>query len=323
MTATPAPRPKVLYVAGAHRSGTTLLTGILGGYAGVFAAGELHEVWQNLVTGRPCGCGLLLDRCPIWGTILEEVLENAFPKPVRPRDAMLWRARAARVWHTPLILRQANRPERASPAAKRWSALMEALYASIALRTGSRVIVDSTKIASGAALLMTMDHIEPYVVHLVRDPRATAYSWSKRKVRLVSGWEEKLVEAGSFSSGLQWLGYNLLAELVSRRRHGGWTRLRYEDFVENPRTEAQTLVSWLGLSSATGPFEGPDLAALHGGHMIAGNPDRFDAGITRVRRDDRWLAGMNKTDRWTVTAISLPLLHRYGYGLRAPRLSTR
>ena len=49
--------------------------------------------------------------------------------------------------------------------------------------------------------------------------------------------------------------------------------------------------------------------------MIAGNPDRFDTGTKRVRPDDRWLKGMGGADKRVVTALSLPLLHRYGYHL--------
>src|SRR5262250_2359564 len=50
-------RLKVLYIAGAHRSGTTLLSDILGSYDGVTGTGELHELWAGLLSGRPCGCG--------------------------------------------------------------------------------------------------------------------------------------------------------------------------------------------------------------------------------------------------------------------------
>jgi hypothetical protein len=307
-------KPKVLYLAGAHRSGSTLLTNILGGYDGVFAAGELHEIWENLVTGRLCGCGRRPELCPVWGPILKEIRESALPSPLTPADAVRWRARSVRAWHTGRILRQAKRPDRLS-STTRYASLMSALYAVIARRTGSRVVVDSTKIPSGAALLMTMNDPIAYFVHLVRDPRATAYSWSKRKVRNLAGYREHLVRSGPLSSSLRWLGYNLLTEWLSRRCDGEWLRLRYEDLATHPRVQVNVLASWLGLETERDPFEERDLTRLGAGHMIAGNPDRFDTGTTRVRLDDRWLKGMGRSDRWIVTALSLPLLHRYGYRL--------
>lgn len=304
---------KVLYVAGAHRSGTTLLASILGGYDGIFAAGELHEIWQNLIEDQPCSCGRSLELCPVWSPILEEIYESALLYPLTPADAVRWRAHSARTWHTGRILRQAwRRPDTPTPTT-RYAALMGVLYEVIARHTEARVVVDSTKIPSGIALLMTMSHLKTYVVHLVRDPRATAYSWSRRKVEHISGYEETLTELSPLSSGLRWLGYNLLTEWVARRCGGKWFRLRYEDLATHPQAKADALVSWLGIEGGKDPFEEPDLFRLAAGHMIAGNPDRFETGTKRVQLDDRWLKGMNKRDRWLVTALSSPLLHRYDY----------
>jgi hypothetical protein len=307
-------KSRVLYVAGAHRSGTTLLASILGQYEGVFAAGELHEIWQNLIEGRPCGCGLSLDQCPVWAPILDEVCETALHGPLKPDDAVRWRALSARTWHTGRILRQENGSSRSSAEAS-YATLMGVLYEVIAKRTGSRVVVDSTKIPSGAALLATMDHLRPYTVHLIRDPRATAYSWSKRKARRLCGYEEPLLAQGPLKSAAQWLGYNLLTEWVYRHWDGGWRRLRYEDLAAQPSANADSIISWLGVETEVGPFEEPDLVRLAGGHQVAGNPDRFDTGAKRVRPDNRWIEGTREVDRWVVTSLSLPLLRRYGYRL--------
>jgi Sulfotransferase family len=304
--------PKVLYLAGAHRSGTTMLTSVLGGYDGIFAAGELHEIWQNLIEGQPCGCGRPLELCPVCGPIFEEVCEVTLPNSLTPAEAVRWRKHSARSWHTGRILRQVGRPDRSSPTT-RYAALIGKLYAVTARRTGSRVVIDSTKTPSGAALLLMMDHLSAYILHLVRDPRATAHSWSKRKVKGFSDYKEPLMEQGVLYSSLQWLGYNLIAERVCRRRGDGWLRLRYEDLAAHPRAHANALVSWLGIQTGRDPFEQPDLARLADSHIIAGNPDRFDTGTKRIRPDNRWIEAMSTADRWMVTALSLPLMLRYGY----------
>ena len=44
--------------AGSGRSGSTLITTVLGQLDGCFAAGELRYLWQRgMVDNRPCGCG--------------------------------------------------------------------------------------------------------------------------------------------------------------------------------------------------------------------------------------------------------------------------
>jgi hypothetical protein len=48
-------------------------------------------------------------------------------------------------------------------------------------------------------------------------------------------------------------------------------------------------------------------------HTVSGNPSRFEAGRTRIARDDRWQDSMPRGERLLTTALTSPLLHRYGY----------
>ena len=76
-------RPRVLLVTGFGRSGTTLVNTILGSTPGVFAAGEVRFLWERgLVEGRRCGCGEPLQRCPVWGPVLEKAFGS--PSEVDP-----------------------------------------------------------------------------------------------------------------------------------------------------------------------------------------------------------------------------------------------
>src|SRR5205823_1051409 len=50
-------QPKVLYIAGPGRSGSTVLDQVLGELPGFVSTGELQALWQRgLVERRPCGC---------------------------------------------------------------------------------------------------------------------------------------------------------------------------------------------------------------------------------------------------------------------------
>jgi len=202
-----------------------------------------------------------LELCPVWGPILGETCEGANPFPLTLADAVRCRKRSTRTRHTGRILRQVGRPDRSS-SATRYPALMGKLYAVTARRTGSRVVVDSTKTSSGAALLLMMDHLSAYILHLVRDLWATTHPWSKRKVKGFSDYREPLMEQGVLNSSLQWLGYDLLAERVCRRRGGAWLRLRYEDLAGHPQARANALVVCLGVQTGRDPFEQPDPAQL-------------------------------------------------------------
>ena len=61
------------------------------------------------------------------------------------------------------------------------------LYTAIADTTGCDVIVDSSKWPQYGLLLSETLPFDVYVLHLVRDPRAVAYSWQRRQSRLDRG----------------------------------------------------------------------------------------------------------------------------------------
>ena len=57
---------------------------------------------------------------------------------------------------------------------------------------------------------------------------------------------------------------------------------------------------------------------LEADHSVAGNPMRFETGTLHLRRDDAWRRQLADRDRRVVTALTAPLLARYGYlGRRA------
>jgi hypothetical protein len=55
---------------------------------------------------------------------------------------------------------------------------------------------------------------------------------------------------------------------------------------------------------------------LGGHHLIGGNPVRFRTKNLRLRVDDAWREKLGFGARGVVSLLTLPLLVRYGYGLR-------
>jgi hypothetical protein len=48
-------------------------------------------------------------------------------------------------------------------------------------------------------------------------------------------------------------------------------------------------------------------------HTLSGNPTRCKVGTIELRLDEEWKVNMKRLDRNVVTALTLPLLYRYGY----------
>ncbi|WP_229788829.1 sulfotransferase [Thermopolyspora flexuosa] len=312
---------RVIYVGGLGRSGTTLLERLLGELPGVVALGEVVHLWaRGIDRDEPCGCGLPFLRCPFW----RRVGERAFGgwSPELARRVLALRRRVDRTRRIPVLARRTTRPGRtprpgSAPPARRPDRLREyaeayrRLYRAAGEVTGAEVIVDSSKHASLAFCLASAG--EPVsVVHMVRDARAVAHSWSRWVPRPEDG--SPMTRWRPAATAVHWLAQNLAFHLLARRGVPV-TRVRYEDLVDAPRQTLGRLARRLGLPAAQPSFLADDAAVLSVGHTVSGNPMRFAVGTVPLRRDDAWRTGMARRDRWLVTALTWPLLLRYGYRL--------
>ncbi len=325
---------KVLYVAGSGRSGSTIVDNVLGQLEGVVSVGELRFLWERGVLGdRLCGCGRPFSSCPFWRAVMQDVGAVDAPRMVE----LL--ARGTRARHVPWLVRARRRPTEVGARLDGLADALGRLYAAIAERAGARVIVDSSKLPPYGELLRHVPGVEPFVVHLVRDPRATAYSWLRRKAlpvgdralgdrplgdrpvggRPVGDGSEMQRQGAAKSAGL-WTLWNGVAEGWWRGDPERYLRVRYEDFVATPRPVLAKMLAMVGESAAALPFVSPTQVELAPTHGVAGNPSRFTTGVVTVRADTEWRERMRVRDRVIVDAISWPLLLRHGYlGREDPR----
>ncbi len=303
-------RVKVLYVCGLGRSGSTILSNSLGQIPGFFSAGELNFIWKhNVLENRLCGCGRPFHECPVWAG----VMERAFGGASRVDAGALMRVQdsGTRTRHIPLMLTGRGRRE----LRKRLEPFLDAhgrLYEAISAVTGSRVVVDSSKEPAHGFAMGMIPSVDLYVLHLIRDPRAAAYSWLKKKPQPDSETRQYMVRFSPQKSAALWDSWNAAAEALWRRTPERYMRLRYEDFVADPRESFERILGLLG-AGAEPPLAGENEVKLGVSHTVSGNPNRFDTGAVALRPDQAWTEKMSPRDRNLVTALTLPLLLRYGY----------
>jgi len=320
-TASQHPEVKVLYIAGWGRSGSTILGRILGQVEGFCSVGELRYIWdRGVIENRLCSCGLPFHDCPVWREVIYQVLDANgrvdAERLIGLRDSGL------RTRH--VLLSPTGKSLQARVARMgQYVESLERLYRAVKNVYQSRVIVDSSKFPSYAYLLQNVPGIRLYVLHLVRDPRAVAYSWaSRRKPQLDrgEGIDDLMTSRGPIESSLIWNEWNLAIEQVWRRKPERYMLLRYEDFVEKPRTHVEKILRSLGEEAKT-PFLSEREAWLEASHTFSGNPNRFRSGTVAIESDEEWRHKMSVARQATITALTLPGLTRYGYRLRPERNS--
>ena len=302
---------KVVYIAGYGRSGSTLLDILLGRHEGWFSMGEFRLFWHALRDGWRCGCGTEVASCPVWTEVLAR---SGSPDGARIRDDIRTTVRFRRV--PGLVdhrLLGRNRPAR-----DRLASDLGRVYAATATVTGARVLVDSSKDPIYGLALNSSPAISLHVVHLVRDSRAVAWSWQRKRRRPeIAGRDAFMPLRAPVQTSLEWDLKNSVAGILGRRA-AGYTRVTYESLVRDPDAVVRRILravdgARIGEARSAAPLEN---------HTVAGNPMRFDPTL-EIKADDEWRDAFAGRDRTRVTALTWPWLRAYGYlpdrGSRASR----
>ncbi len=171
---------RVLYLGGLGRSGTTLIERVLGELPGVVALGEVVHLWQrDIRDDERCGCGSRFSECPFWTNVGEKAFGGWGNVDVHRILAL--RELVERTRHIPLLV-AARRGDFATLVAE-YSEYYAKIYVAAAAVAGASVVIDSSKHSALAHCLRHSPDIDLRVLHVVRDPRGVAYSWTKTVAR--------------------------------------------------------------------------------------------------------------------------------------------
>lgn len=311
------PPPRILFVGGFGRSGSTLLERLLGELPNVWPAGEIVHLWQRgIQEGERCGCGRPFRGCPFWqkvGQIGFGGWDNVDINRWRDLQHAVDRNRHIPFLAAPILMSSVFR-----------ESLMEYLdyyrrvYSAIRKVSGSDVLIDSSKHASLAFCLSRAEELDLRVVHIVRDSRAVAYSWTRRVRRPEAADVESYMNRyAPASAALQWSVQNSTFHMLA---HSGVPTLRvnYENLVLKPGKELRRIAAFAGLANDTVSLQflgGPKRRAwaqLTRQHTVSGNRMRFAVGRIEIRRDDEWREKLARSDRMAVSALTWPWLVGYG-----------
>jgi hypothetical protein len=276
---------KLVYIGGYGRSGSTLLEYLLTTSPEVVACGEVERHLRRFGRHKTCTCGRRLKECPVWGAF-----------------------------------------EHKSGKVTGWShhQLTSALLTHIA--GDYAVMVDSSKTAWGSTSMpfrLSRGLGDDFLlVHLVRDPRAVAWSTMRSLLRVgtrrdgrpkVGSTNSQRSSAGrSLLTALGWTIANLACEMFGWFYPQRYLRLRYEDLVRAPLLAVGQVLTDVSIDA---PATLAQHAASSNRHQLYGNAMRFQIlSPADLKEDAAWKTAMPKGYRLLVEAFTWPLRWRYGYG---------
>ncbi len=303
---------KVVFIGGLGRSGTTLLERLLGQLPGVMPLGEITHLWErDLLGNEMCACGATFSYCEFWQRVGAAAFGSWEAVDVARLNAL--KATVDRTRHIPALAAKKLAPAQ-HQLVREYVSHFERVYRAAAADTNARVIVDSSKHASLAYCLRWSPNIDLRVLHVVRDSRGVAYSWTKQVRRPESPTGDQMTRYSPAKAAMLWNAQNAAFSLLARRGVPV-RRVRYERLIQRPRKVIASLARFCGLdlSEPDLNFIGEGWADLGPSHSAAGNPMRFTVGRIPIRPDEAWAEDMAHGTRRMVSTLTRPLLGRYGY----------
>lgn len=309
--------PKIVYIGGTGRSGSTLLGRLLGEAPGAVCVGETRYLWtRGLLNNVQCGCGEPFRSCSFWSAVGDEAFGGwaaLDSGAIAEMDRITVRLRTLPYYVSPRL-----RPGFAR-AVSQYVSVLSRLYAAIATVSGARTIIDTSKEPNFAVLLTRMPRYDVRIVHLVRDSRAVAYSWTRDEpMPSPIGDETNMPRFRPADTATRWLVWNMAFRALGAGTTP-YVRVSYESFIAEPHR----LLAELSEFAAT-PLALPDpkptanAVTLGPHHMFSGNPMRARTGSVELRIDDDWQTMLPGRQFAKVTAITWPQLSVYGYPVIPP-----
>lgn len=309
-------RQRVLYIAGAGRSGSTLLDIALGNHPEITSVGELSKLVPSaLLKHEYCACGERGDECAFWREVVARWLGGGAGRAEQEAYlALQERFERARRWRRLGAERRRLQGGQPSPLFQNYAERTAVLFRAVAQTVGKPVVVDSSKNPARAFALSLVPGIEVAVIHLVRDPRGVAFSYQKPFARDERGGvQHDIAPLPGWRTALGWRFANAASERVLAALPAGHgARLRYEDLVSDPRRAFAGLGPLLGVDFTD---LGERLAAgeeMQVHHTVAGSRLRMQ-GRVRLAADSQWQSAMPARARAAVARFAGPALARYGY----------
>ncbi len=286
-------RLKVIYLAGAPHSGSTILESILTASPNIRGLGQFGRfyAYRDFDT---CSCGEPPVSCVPCRAVTSEVIE--------PRGANEYR-RIGRItrreWGLPLLLVS-------SKLRRLYREPSEDAFRAVAATCGVSTLLESSKSISRGLALVDTDGVEVIVVHTVRDFAGFITSREKRTEKSSAGRDVLRL--------WKWMLKNALVVGLLKPRSESFFTVRFEDLAADPAREVERLCDAIGVDSEHATSRLSASNPLHRTHLfepprqfdyrgVVFDPNRRRAAstISPKRRSRLWRLGGKFGSRWGYT----------------------
>jgi hypothetical protein len=302
------------YILAASYSGSTLLAMLLGSQPEACTVGEMRVPSIDAPDRYLCSCGDQIQRCRFWALVSDRMKARGFSGfdittarlSIHAVDNTYAHRLLDPLPRGPLLEGIRETALRLSPA---WPAQLRdiqhrngALVDVLREITGTKVVIDSSKIALHLNYLLKTPGLRVKVIQLVRDGRAVAISMIGHGLKRPTPRETMAAAALSWRRNNE-AGEHILARLPASQ----WLHVRYEELCREPEETLRNICRFVGIASR-------DLVLDFRSKQqhVLGNEMRL-ASTSAIRVDDRWRSKLTKEDLGVFNEVAGEMNRKYGY----------
>ena len=312
-------KQKLVYLAAASHSGSTMTAMLLGAHPDLCSVGELKAANLGHRDSYLCSCKTLVGECGFWQGVTDKMSAKGHDFCISAAGTDI------RVGASPYVLRLLKPLVRSplvelirdillslSPVWRKQLPYLQkrnADYArSIAEQAKVDTVVDSSKIGIRLKYLLKNPELDVKVIWVVRDGRGVSLTY-KNPSEFADAKDPKLRGGGAGTTqehnrGIEvgaheWVRCNQETEAVlATMSKENWLQVHYEDLCNNTEETLDTLFEFIGVDSAKKRL---DFKTVE--HHVVGNGMRLDDSEV-IQLDDRWKTLLNQDELTTYHKVT-------------------
>tara|TARA_R110001583_G_scaffold19603_7_gene76543 strand:+ start:8302 stop:9294 length:993 start_codon:yes stop_codon:yes gene_type:complete len=304
-------KQKLVYLAAASHSGSTMTAMLLGAHPELCSVGELKAANLGDRGSYLCSCKTLVSECGFWQGVAEKMAARG------QEFCILDAGTDIRIGASPYVLRLLKPLVRnpimeyirdglllLSPIWRKQLPLLQKRNAdyvrSIAQQAKVDTVVDSSKIGIRLKYLLKNPDLDIKVIWVVRDGRGVSLAYKNpsefadaKNPKFRGGGAGKTQEQGrGIEIGAnEWIRCNQETEAVlATMPKENWIQVHYEDICNNTEKTLDTLFDFLGVDATKKRL---DFKTVE--HHVVGNGMRLDDS-EEIKLDDRWKSQLSETE---------------------------
>jgi hypothetical protein len=296
---------KVIYIAGAGRSGSTFLSQLLSQNDDCFNVGQIRHFPMAHGRNETCACHSPITTCAFWGAVGDQMIARhgaqVFDNLKAAFPVFKESAHKHADWDQPVV-RALIKAENAL-----YLSTLGDLYTIATQVSGGCALIDSSKAPDVVLALSLIPEISLYTLNLVRDPRGVTASWAKRvpEAKLTQrarNWNTRVKQMEAYKEGTE----------------QPFLQLNYEGLADNPRKTIEDIQAWAGVRVDTGFFTADNAADIswERTHLFPpANEEVLEKRATsiEIRPSESWKSDANLPYRKISEKVNFPLAKKMGY----------